>query len=109
MHTAQARPACTVTNFQLVFVLFSYMLYIVHCSGPVAVQQQSVPDTTTGTRTDRDGGGEGDQSMVELDEAMKEIQASIDEFTEQPTAEGSDDESDSEDEEEEGGRSFRHV
>lgn len=44
--------------------------------------------------------------MVELDEAMKEIQASINEFTEQPTAaEGSDDESDSEDEEE-GGRSL---
>lgn len=43
--------------------------------------------------------------VSELDEAMKEIQASIDEFTEQPTAEGSDDESDSEDEEE-GGRSL---
>lgn len=40
---------------------------------------------------------------MELDEAMKEIQASLDEFTEQPTAaEGSDDESDSEDEEEGG-------
>lgn len=75
-----------------------------HCSGAAAVQQQqqSAPDTTTGTRTNRDEGGEGegDQSMVELDEAMKEIQASINEFTEQPTGEGSDDESDSEDEEE---------
>ena len=49
----------------------------------------------------------GDTSVAvsELDEAMKEIQASLDEFTEQPTAEGSDDESDSEDEEE-GGRSL---
>ena len=45
--------------------------------------------------------------MVELDEAMKEIQASIDEFTEQPTGEGSDDESDSEDEEE-GGQSLNY-
>ena len=80
-------------------------------SGAAAVlqqqQRQSAPDTTTGTRADRDGGGEGegDQSIIELDEAMKEIQASIDEFTEKPTAEGSDDESDSEDEEE-GGRSL---
>lgn len=43
--------------------------------------------------------------MEELDEAMKEIQASIDEFIQPPTAaaEGSDDESDSEDEEEEEG------
>lgn len=78
------------------------MLYVLHCSGSAAPQQQSVPDTTTGTRTDKDGVGEGDQSMVELDEAMKEIQASLNEFTEQPTAEGSDDESDSEDEEEGG-------
>ena len=46
--------------------------------------------------------------MVELDEAMKEIQASIDEFTEQPTGEGSDDESDSEDEEE-GGQSLNYL
>ena len=45
--------------------------------------------------------------MVELDEAMKEIQASINEFTEQPTGEGSDDESDSEDEEE-GGQSLNY-
>ena len=45
--------------------------------------------------------------MVELDEAMKEIQASIDKFTEQPTGEGSDDESDSEDEEE-GGQSLNY-
>jgi hypothetical protein len=67
------------------------------------IQQQSAPDTTTGTRTQ--GEGEGDQSMVELDEAMKEIQASIDEFIEKPAAEGSDDESESEDEEE-GGRSL---
>ena len=46
--------------------------------------------------------------MEELDEAMKEIQASIDEFIQPPTAaaEGSDDESDSEDEEEEGGWSL---
>ena len=40
--------------------------------------------------------------VSELDETMKEIQASLDEFTGQPTAEGSDDESDSEDEEEGG-------
>ncbi len=70
------------------------------CSAPVEeIEQQAAPDTTTGTRTE----GQGDQSMVELDEAMKEIQASIDEFIEQPAAEGSDDESESEDEEE-GGR-----
>lgn len=66
---------------------------------------------TTGASSEAEvkgDGAKGEESINQLDEAMKEIQASIDELPEQPTVDGSDDESDSEDEEE-GGRSFVHV
>ena len=45
-------------------------------------------------------GEEEQASISELDEAMKEIQASLDDFGEQTTADASDDDSDSDEEEE---------
>ena len=83
---------CLGTNYELVCVMFS-----TYCSVPEPTAGQQAPASAEPTMEQ-----EEPATISELDEAMKEIQASINDLGVQPTGDASEDESDSEDEEEGG-------